>query len=235
MSQQQWTAVDDYITSVLLEPDEALDAARAASAAAGLPAIAVSPAQGKLLHLLAKMINARRILEFGTLGGYSTIWLARALPPDGRLITLESVRKHAEVARANIARAGLADLVDVRIGEALDTVPRLAEAEELFDLVFIDADKPHNADYFTWSVRLTRPGGVIIVDNVVRGGNVLEADTADPDVQGVRRLNEVMAAEPSVSATTIQTVGAKGYDGFTIAVVGQSAGPRTGGASRDTT
>ncbi|HZE02132.1 MAG TPA: O-methyltransferase [Pseudonocardiaceae bacterium] len=235
MSQQQWTAVDDYITSVLLEPDEALDAARAASAAAGLPAIAVSPAQGKLLHLLARMINARRILEFGTLGGYSTIWLARALPPDGRLITLESVRKHAEVARANIARAGLADLVDVRIGEALDTVPRLAEAEELFDLVFIDADKPHNADYFTWSVRLTRPGGVIIVDNVVRGGNVLEADTADPDVQGVRRLNEVMAAEPSVSATTIQTVGAKGYDGFTIAVVGQSAGPRTGGASRDTT
>ena len=235
MSQQQWTAVDDYITSVLLEPDEALDAARAASAAAGLPAIAVSPAQGKLLHLLARMINARRILEFGTLGGYSTIWLARALPPDGRLITLESVRKHAEVARANIARARLADLVDVRIGEALDTVPRLAEAEELFDLVFIDADKPHNADYFTWSVRLTRPGGVIIVDNVVRGGNVLEADTADPDVQGVRRLNEVMAAEPSVSATTIQTVGAKGYDGFTIAVVGQSAGPRTGGASRDTT
>ncbi|MDT7597689.1 MAG: hypothetical protein QOJ06_3235 [Pseudonocardiales bacterium] len=235
MSQQQWTAVDDYITSALLEPDEVLDAARAASAAAGLPAIAVSPAQGKLLHLLARMINARRILEFGTLGGYSTIWLARALPPDGRLITLESVRKHAEVARANIARAGLADLVDVRIGEALDTVPRLAEAEELFDLVFIDADKPHNADYFTWSVRLTRPGGVIIVDNVVRGGNVLEADTADPDVQGVRRLNEVMAAEPSVSATTIQTVGAKGYDGFTIAVVGQSAGPRTGGPSRDTT
>ncbi len=235
MSQQQWTAVDDYITSALLEPDEALDAARAASAAAGLPAIAVSPAQGKLLHLLARMINARRILEFGTLGGYSTIWLARALPPDGRLITLESVRKHAEVARANIARAGLADLVDVRIGEALETVPRLAEAEELFDLVFIDADKPHNADYFTWSVRLTRPGGVIIVDNVVRGGNVLEAGTADPDVQGVRRLNEVIAAEPSVSATTIQTVGAKGYDGFTIAVVGQSAGPRTGGPSRDTT
>ena len=235
MSQQQWTAVDDYITSVLLEPDEALDAARAASAAAGLPAIAVSPAQGKLLHLLARMINARRILEIGTLAGYSTIWLARALPPDGCLITLESQPRHAEVARANIARARLADLVDVRIGEALDTVPRLAEAEELFDLVFIDADKPHNADYFTWSVRLTRPGGVIIVDNVVRGGNVLEADTADPDVQGVRRLNEVMAAEPSVSATTIQTVGAKGYDGFTIAVVGQSAGPRTGGASRDTT
>jgi predicted O-methyltransferase YrrM len=234
MSQQQWTAVDDYITSALLAPDEALDAARAASAAAGLPAIAVSPAQGKLLHLLARMMNARRILEFGTLGGYSTIWLARALPPDGRLITLESVRKHAEVARANIARAGLADLVDVRIGEALDTVPALAEAGEQFDLVFIDADKLHNADYFTWSVRLTRPGGVIIVDNVVRRGNVLDAHTADPDVQGVRRLIEVMAAEPSVSATTIQTVGAKGYDGFAIAVVGQSAGPLTGGSGLDT-
>ena len=231
MSQQQWTAVDDYITSALLAPDEALDAARAASAAAGLPAIAVSPAQGKLLHLFARMMNARRILEFGTLGGYSTNCLARALPPDGRMITLESVRKHAEVARANIARAGLADLVDVRIGEALDTVPGLAEAGELFDLVFIDADKPHNADYFTWSVRLTRPGGVIIVDNVVRRGNVLDAHTADPDVQGVRRLIEVMAAESSVSATTIQTVGAKGYDGFAIAVVGHSAGPLTGGSS----
>jgi predicted O-methyltransferase YrrM len=144
------------------------------------------------------------------------------------------VRKHAEVARINIARAGLADLVDVRIGEALDTVPGLAEAGELFDLVFIDADKLHNADYFTWSLRLTRPGGVIIVDNVVRRGNVLDAHTADPDVQGVRRLIEVMAAEPSVSATTIQTVGAKGYDGFAIAVVGQSAGPRTGGPSPDT-
>jgi predicted O-methyltransferase YrrM len=237
MSQQQWTAVDDYITSVLLEPDKALDAALGSSAAAGLPPIAVSPAQGKLLNLLARMMNARRILEFGTLGGYSTIWLARALPPDGRLITLESVRKHAEVASANIARAGLADLVDVRVGAALDTVPRVAEdiGGELFDLVFIDADKPHNADYFAWSVRLTRPGGVIIVDNVVRGGNVVDADTTDPNVQGVRRLNEVMAADPSVSATTIQTVGAKGYDGFTIAVVGQSAGPRTGGPSRDTT
>jgi len=235
MSQQQWPAVDDYITSALLEPDAALDAARAASAAAGLPAIAVSPAQGKLLHLLARMMNAHRILEFGTLGGYSTIWLARALPPDGRLITLESVRKHAEVERANIARAGLADVVDVRVGWALDRVPGLAETGELFDLVFIDADKPHNADYFTWSVRLTRPGGVIIVDNVVRGGNVLDENTADPDARGVRRLNEVMAADPSVSATTIQTVGAKGYDGFSIAVVGPSAGPRTGGPSPDTT
>jgi predicted O-methyltransferase YrrM len=223
MSQQQWTAIDDYITGALVEPDEALDAALAASTVAGLPAIAVSPALGKLLNLLARLANARRILEFGTLGGYSTIWLARALPPGGRLITLERVQKHAEVARANIARAGLADLVDVRVGEALDTVSRLAkELADPFDLVFIDADKPHNADYFAWSVSLTRPGGVIIVDNVVRGGDVLDAHSTDPNVQGVRRLNEVMAADPLVSATTIQTVGAKGYDGFAIAIVGKS-------------
>ncbi len=225
MSQQRWTAVDDYITGALHGPDEALDAALAASAAAGLPAIAVSPAQGKLLNLLARMMKARRILEFGTLGGYSTIWLARALPPDGRLITLEYERTHAEVARTNIARAALTDLVEVRIGKALDTLPQLAEDldGELFDLVFIDADKPHNADYFAWSVRLTRPGGVIIVDNVVRDAKVLDEQSEDPDVQGVRRLNDVMAADPSVSATAIQTVGAKGYDGFAIAVVGESA------------
>jgi predicted O-methyltransferase YrrM len=225
MSQQQWTAVDDYITGALLEPDKALDAALEASAAAGLPAIAVSPAQGKLLNLLARMIQAGKILEIGTLGGYSTIWLARALPPGGRLITLEYQQRHAEVARANIARAGLADLVELRVGKALDTLPQLADDlggadSELFDLVFIDADKPHNADYFAWSVRLTRPGGVIIVDNVVRGGKVLDAHSEDADVQGVRRLNEVMAADPSVTATAIQTVGAKGYDGFAIAVVG---------------
>ncbi|MGB8963290.1 MAG: O-methyltransferase [Pseudonocardiaceae bacterium] len=230
MTQQQWTAVDDYITGALLEPDEALDAALAASAAAGLPAIAVSPAQGKLLNLLARMMKARRILEVGTLGGYSTIWLARALPSDGRVITLEYQQRHAEVARANIARAGLADLVDVRVGAALDTLPLLAEdiEGELFDLVFIDADKQHNADYFTWSMRLTRPGGVIIVDNVVREGKVLDEQSEDRDVQGVRRLNDVMAADPSVSATVIQTVGAKGYDGFAIAVVGESADLRTG-------
>jgi predicted O-methyltransferase YrrM len=225
MSQQQWTAVDDYITGALLEPDKALDAALEASAAAGLPAIAVSPAQGKLLNLLARMIQAGKILEIGTLGGYSTIWLARALPPGGRLITLEYQQRHAEVARANIARAGLADLVELRVGKALDTLPQLADDlggadSELFDLVFIDADKPHNADYFAWSVRLTRPGGVIIVDNVVRGGKVLDEHSEDADVQGVRRLNEVMAADPSVTATAIQTVGAKGYDGFAIAVVG---------------
>jgi predicted O-methyltransferase YrrM len=227
MSQQQWTAVDDYITGALVEPDEALDAALAASAEAGLPAIAVSSALGKLLNLLARLANARRILEFGTLGGYSTIWLARALPPDGRLITLEYEQKHAEVARANIAKAGLADLVDVRVGAALDTLPLLAkeladEHADPFDLVFIDADKLHNAEYFTSSVSLTRPGGVIIVDNSVRRGALADAHSADPSVQDARRLHEVMAADPLVSATTIQTVGAKGYDGFTIAIVGES-------------
>jgi predicted O-methyltransferase YrrM len=228
MSLQQWTAVDNYITGALVEPDAAVAAALAASDAAGLPAIGVSPTQGKLLNLLARLVSARRILEFGTLGGCSTIWLARALPPDGRLITLESVPKHAEVARANIARAGLAHLVDVCLGEALDTLPQLAkelddEHADPFDLVFIDADKPHNADYFTWSVGLTRPGGVIIVDNVVRGGAGADEHNANPDVQGARRLTVVMAADPLVSATVIQTVGVKGYDGFAIAIVGQSA------------
>jgi predicted O-methyltransferase YrrM len=228
MSQQQWTAVDDYLTGALVGPDEVLDAALAASDAAGLPAIAVSPTQGKLLNLIARLVTARRILEIGTLGGYSTIWLARALPPDGRLITLEYAPKHAEVARANLAKAGLADLVEVRVGAALDTLPGLADGRaDLFDLVFIDADKQNTPDYFTWSVRLTRPGGVIIVDNVVRDGKVLDADSEDPAVQGLRRLNEVMAAAPLVSATTIQTVGVKGYDGFAIAIVGepQSAAP----------
>jgi predicted O-methyltransferase YrrM len=230
MSQRQWIAVDDYFTSALIDTDtdvdtdDALHAALAASDAAGLPAIAVSPAQGKLLNLLATMIKARRILEIGTLAGYSTIWLARALPPNGCLITLESERRHAEVARANIAKAGLADRVDVRIGAALDTLPQLAQElsagrVEPFDLVFIDADKEHNADYFTASVGLTRPGGVIIVDNVVRGGAVLDAGSENSAVQGSRRLVERISADPSVSATAIQTVGAKGYDGFAIAVV----------------
>jgi predicted O-methyltransferase YrrM len=227
MSQQQWTAVDDYVTGALVESDAALDAALAASDAAGLPAIAVSPAQGKLLHLLARLANTHRILELGTLGGYSTIWLARALPPDGRLITLEYRREHADVARANIATAGLANLVEVRVGAALDTLPELAEEladgrADPFDLVFIDADKSNLPDYFTWSVKLTRPGGVIIMDNVVRDGAVADAHSADPDVQGARRLNDVMAADPLVSATVIQTVGVKGYDGFAIAIVGEA-------------
>ena len=224
MSQRQWIAVDEYFTGAFIDIDDALHAALTASDAAGLPAIAVSPAQGKLLNLLATLMNARRILEIGTLAGYSTIWLARALPPDGRLVTLESEPRHAEVARANIAKAGLAELVDVRVGAALDTLPQLAQElsagrTEPFDLVFIDADKEHNADYFTASVGLTRPGGVIIVDNVVRGGAVLDAGSDNSAIQGTRRCIEAISTEPSVTATAIQTVGAKGYDGFAIAIV----------------
>jgi predicted O-methyltransferase YrrM len=236
MSQRQWIAVDEYFTGALIDIDDALHAALAASDAAGLPAIAVSPTQGKLLNLLATMTNARRILEVGTLAGYSTIWLARALPPDGRLITLESEPRHAEVARANIAKAGLADLVDVRVGAALDTLPLLAREldsgrAEPFDLVFIDADKEHNADYFAAAVRLTRPGGVIIVDNVVRGGAVLDARSDNSAIQGTRRCIEAISTEPSVTATAIQTVGAKGYDGFAIAIVAPAHSAGSAGLS----
>jgi predicted O-methyltransferase YrrM len=224
MTQEPWVAVDRYIADLLVPADPALDAALEASTAAGLPAINVAPNQGKLLHLLARGIEARAILEIGTLGGYSTIWLARALPEGGRLITLEVDARHADVARANIARAGLADLVDLRLGRALDTLPRLA-AEGLtpFDLIFIDADKPSVPDYFAWALKLSRRGSLIVVDNVVRDGAVADAASRDPNVQGVRRLHELIAAEPRVSATTIQTVGSKGYDGFTLALV--SAGP----------
>ena len=218
--QQTWTAVDDYINQMLVPSDPALDDALASSAAADLPAIAVTPSQGKLLHLLARSINAKRILEIGTLGAYSTIWMARALPEDGRLITLEYSAKHAEVARANIARAGLSDKVELRQGAALETLPRIAaENPPPFDLVFIDADKENNAGYFQWALRLTRPGSFILVDNVIRDGAVADASSADPLIQGVRRLNELLARQSRVCATTIQTVGAKGYDGFTLALV----------------
>jgi predicted O-methyltransferase YrrM len=194
----------------LISPDAVLEAALRASEAAGLPAINVSPPQGKLLHLLARLIGARAILEIGTLGGYSTIWLARALPADGRLVTLEADARHAEVARANVAHAGLALVVDLRVGRALETLPQLAsEGLDPFDLFFIDADKE----------RLSRPGSVIIVDNVVRGGAVTDAASEDPRVKGVRRFNEMLAAEPRVSATVIQTVGSKGYDGFALVLV----------------
>jgi predicted O-methyltransferase YrrM len=215
-----WTSVDRYITDLLVPPDAALDAALVASEAAGLPAIQVSPAQGKLLYLLARIHGARSVLEIGTLAGYSTIWLGRALPPGGTLITLEAEPLHADVARANIARAGLAAVVELRLGRALDTLPGLA-AEGLgpFDLIFIDADKANIPEYFDWALRLGRQGSVIIVDNVVRDGAVIDATSDDPDVQGVRRLMVRLAGEPRVSATTIQTVGSKGYDGFTIALV----------------
>ena len=220
MPQEQWTAVDRYITDLLVLPDPALDAALQSSVAAGLPAINVAPNQGKFLMLLAQIQRARNILEIGTLGAYSTIWLARALPPDGRLITLEAEPKHADVARANIARAGLAHLVEVRLGPALETLPRLAaEGAGPFDLIFIDADKPSYPDYFLWTLKLSRRGTVIVADNVVRDGAVIDPASDDPKVQGMRRFNELLAAEPRVSATEIQTVGSKGYDGFAMAVV----------------
>ena len=220
MSQDQWTAVDRYLNDLLVPPDDALDAALRDSAAAGLPAISVSPSQGKFLHLLARIQGARSILEVGTLGGYSTIWLARALPADGRLITLEFDAKHAEVARKNLARAGLDGIVEVRLGRAIETLPQLErEGRGLFDLVFIDADKVSTPDYFSWALRLTRRGSVIIVDNVVRKGAVTDVNSTDASVQGIRRFNEMLAAERRVDATAIQTVGSKGYDGFAIALV----------------
>ena len=216
MNKSQWSAVDRYFADLLLAPDAALDAAVEASRAAGLPDIAVAPNQGKLLWLLARVQGAKRILEIGTLGGYSTIWLARALPPGGKLTTLEYDPKHAEVARANTARAGLADRVDVITGRALDALPKLSGP---FDFVFVDADKDGYPDYFRWALKLSRPGSVMVFDNVVRGGKVIDAKTTDPLVQGVRLLNELIAAEPRVSATVLQTVGVKGYDGFAIALV----------------
>lgn len=224
MSQELWTAVDDYIEELLIAPDAVLDRAREASAAAGLPEIAVTPSQGKLLYLLARMVRARRILEIGTLGGYSTIWLGRALAPRGRLVTLEADAKHFEVARENIARAGLARRIDQRLGLALETLPLLeAEGAGPFDFVFIDADKESSVEYFEWALRLSRPGAAIVVDNVIRDGEVADPETEDERVQGIRRLNEALAREPRVSATTIQTVGSKGYDGFTLILVGAQA------------
>jgi len=223
MTQQRWTAVDDYLIDLVVRPGEALVAAQESAATAGLPAIAVAPNQGKLLQLLARLAGARAILEIGTLAGYSTIWLAGALPDGGSLVTLEIDPRHAEVAIANIERAGLADRVQVRVGAALDSLPALAaEGRGPFDLIFIDADKQGNADYFRWAVRLSRPGSVIVVDNVVRGGAVADGDSDNPDVQGSRRLLDLIAAEPRVSATVIQTVGSKGYDGMAIAVVGMA-------------
>jgi predicted O-methyltransferase YrrM len=216
-----WSAVDSYIEGLLMARDAGLDAALAASATAGLPEIAVTASQGKLLFLLARMLGARRILEIGTLGGYSTIWLARALAAGGLVVTLESDRKHFEVARGNLARAGLAKVVDQRLGRALDTLPQIAaEGGGPFDFIFIDADKENTAEYFAWALRLSRMGTAIVVDNVVREGEVADAATTDPRVLGVRRFHEALAVEARVSATTIQTVGSKGYDGFTLVLVG---------------
>ncbi len=220
MGEERWREVDEYVGGLLAPTDEALDAALRASQEAGLPAIQVSAPQGKLLQVLALALGARAILELGTLGGYSTIWLGRALPADGRLITLESSPEHAEVAQQSIARAGLAEIVELRVGAALDTLALLeAEGEGPFDLVFIDADKVNTPRYFAWALGQVRGGGLIIADNVVRGGALADADNEDPAIQAQRRFHELLATEPRVSATTIQTVGGKGYDGFTIALV----------------
>ena len=220
MNKEMWTAVDEYINDQLVPTDPVLDAALAACTEADLPAISVTPSQGKLLHMLARLVNAKNILEIGTLGGYSTIWLARALPSDGRLITMEFDPKHAEVAAENIANAGLEEMIELREGKALELLPELAaEGLEAFDLIFIDADKCNNPQYFDWALRLSRKGSLIIVDNVVRDGRVIEAESTDEDIQGIRSLFKRLAAEPRVLCTAQQTVGSKGYDGFVIALV----------------
>lgn len=220
MAQDPYTRVDRYIADLFVPPDPMLDATLKSSEAAGLPPIHVSPNQGKLLHLLARAQGARTILEIGALGGYSTIWLARALPPEGHLTTLEVDPKHAEVARANIARADLGDVVELRLGRAVDTLRELAaEGRGPFDLIFIDADKPSYPSYLAWALKLSRRGSLIIADNVVRNGAVVDAASSDPNVIGVRRFMDLLADEPRVSATAIQTVGSKGYDGFALALV----------------
>ncbi|MFE4331673.1 O-methyltransferase [Streptomyces sp. NPDC056831] len=220
MTPAQWTEVDDYFNGLLVGPDEALDAAVEAGDKAGLPAIQVAANQGKLLNLLARLQGARTVLEIGTLGGYSTIWLARALPEGGKVVTLEADPAYAEIARINIERAGLAHVVEIRVGRALDTLPELAaEGHGPFDVVFIDADKPSNPDYLAWSLKLTRPGSLIVADNVVRDGEVVDGGSDDPKVQGVRRFTELLAAEPTLTATALQTVGSKGYDGLMMALV----------------
>ena len=220
MSQELWTRVDDYITSVTIAPDAALEAAAAAAAAAQRPPISVTPAYGKLLQLLVRAQGATRILEVGTLAGYSTIWLARAVPADGRVITLESNAMHADIARTNIDRAGLSGRVEVRLGDALEALPRLAaEQQPPFDFTFIDADRVNLTEYFDWAVQLSRTGSVIVVDNVVRKGAVVDASSEDPNIKGVRRFNDRLKTDTRVTATMVQTVSAKGYDGFALALV----------------
>lgn len=217
---EQWTAVDHYISDRLASSDPALTQALNDSEAAGLPAISVTPNQGKFLQLLARLHGARKILEIGTLGGYSSIWLARALPPDGRLITLEASPKHAEVAKKNIERAGLAGVIDLRLGPALELLPHLAtEGLGPFDLIFIDADKPNTPEYFNWALKLARLGSLIVVDNVIRDGAIVNDGSDDPSIIGMRRFFDLVAKDSRVSASALQTVGSKGYDGFSLALV----------------
>ena len=217
---EQWAAVDQYLSDLLLPVDPILNSVLEASAAAGLPSINVSPTQGKLLNLIARMCGAKRILEIGTLGGYSTIWLARALPADGKLITLEAEPRHAKVATANIDRAGLSNLVEIRLGPALQTLSQLVDQKSPpFDFIFIDADKPGYPDYLEWSLKLSRPGTVIVADNIIRDGGVIDPNHKDPRVQAVRKFNQMLGSNPRLSATALQTVGSKGYDGFAVALV----------------
>lgn len=223
MANDTYTAVDDYLNGLLIPPDRVLSEALADVAKAGMPAISVAPNQGRLLELLARMTGARRVLEIGTLGGYSTIWLCRGLSPGAEVVTLEAEERHAAVARVNLARAGFADMVEVRVGLARDTLPALhEEAGGPFDLIFIDADKVGYPDYLAWSIRLSRPGTVIVADNVVRKGAVTDPESLDPDVVGVRRMLDLMGSEPGMVATAIQTVGQKGHDGLAIAIVGKT-------------
>ena len=220
MDQNLWNAVDRYLSDKLISPDQRIEDALEANACAGLPAIDVAPNQGKLLHLLARIQGASRILEIGTLGGYSTIWLARALPPAGKLITLELEPKHAAVARSNIQRAGLSALVDIRVGPALDSLAALhAEKPAPFDFIFMDADKQNNPHYLDWAVKLSRPGTLIITDNIVRDGAVIDEADEDPRVIGTRTFLDKLGKDPRLDATAIQTVGVKGYDGFAVAIV----------------
>lgn len=220
MSQELWTSVDRYFTQQLHLSDATLETAMKSNLTAELPAIDVTPNQGKFLHLLATLVQAKKVLEIGTLGGYSTIWLARALPPDGRLITLEFNPKHAAVAKSNIQRAGLSDSVEIRVGAALDSLP-IIQQEGLapFDFIFIDADKPNNPGYLEWAIKLSRPGSLIVIDNVVRDGAIADASSADPAIRGTRKMFQLMAENPLLSSTALQTVGSKGYDGFAMAIV----------------
>jgi predicted O-methyltransferase YrrM len=225
MSQDLWTSVERYLTDTLVRPDQTLNEAVATNTRAGLPAIDVAPNEGKLLHLLARIQGARRILEIGTLGGYSTIWLARALPPFGRLITLELDPTHAKVAAENVERAGLSSLVEIRVGSALESLARLhADNTDPFDLIFLDADKPNNPNYLEWALKLSRPGTLIIGDNVIRDGAILDTASTDASVTGTRTFLERLGNHPRLDATALQTVGSKGYDGFALAIV--KAGPQ---------
>ncbi|KAA0021422.1 O-methyltransferase [Antrihabitans cavernicola] len=219
MTTPDWSDVDRFIVETVLENDETLNSALQDNATAGLPAIDVSPAQGKFLHLLARSVRAREVLEIGTLGGYSTIWLARAVGPKGSVCTLEYKPEHATVARANLDRAGIGDRVTIEVGAALDTLPKVAERGDIFDLVFIDADKENNSNYVQWALRLTRPGSVIVVDNVVRAGGVADANATESRVVASRELLQMLGNEPRLDSTVLQTVGSKGWDGFVFALV----------------